>query len=264
MPSEPARPSTSREQLLLLGEEHSAFDHYEVSVLADGRSACVLCAGSSAAQVKDLGPVKNEDALLVIEVGECTLLAVADAHFGPESSHELLERLAGAIDPLPAHPLALLELLPTLADPVESDGHASETTLLIAIVDRSSSSGFGISMGDSSLAVLGLDHPPRIVNSKDGAYARPWVPTSLDPRRANELAFSVRPGELVLAYTDGVDECHYRSPATSVQPHHMEALHIRTGGDPSKFVHELTGLALSGVGGHPGGQDNIAVIATRI
>ena len=262
----------SREQALLLGEQHPRFDHFEVVTQAGGRSACTLCAGSAATPCKDLGDSPNEDALLVIDEGARTLLAVADAHYGPRASHELLERLALAADPLPTGPLALLELLPGLADvpagPAqaaedESSRDPSETTLLVALLDRADWSGFGVSMGDSTLLVLGLEEPPRTINRKDSAYAQACSPDSLDPRRARDFSFDMRPGELLLAFTDGVDECHYRSPQTSVQLHHMESLHIRTGGGPAALVRELTRLALAGVGGNPGGQDNIAVIATR-
>jgi hypothetical protein len=253
----------SRQRILLLGDDHPDLDRFDSSTQADGRTACVLCAGSAATPCKDLGDSPNEDALLVIDEGPHTLLAVADAHYGSRSSRVLLERLS-TIDSLPTHPLELLELLPTLADSEETIGDPSETTLLIALIDRERSSGFGVSIGDSTLSVLGLDNPPRTINRKNMSYAQPWVPASLDPRRARDFSFDLLPGELAVAYTDGVDECHYHSPKTSVQLSHMETVHIRTGGDPGRFVGELVGLVLGGVGGNPGGQDNVAVVATRV
>jgi serine/threonine protein phosphatase PrpC len=254
----------SHECTLQLGESHKEFDHFDVGTQSAGRTAFVLCAGSARTPCKDLGDSPNEDALLVIDEGSRTLLAVADAHYGARASHVILERLAAAARPLPSDPLALLGLLPSLADPAESIGDASETTLLVACLDRDSASGFGFSMGDSTLVVLGLHEPPRRVNRKDATYVAACVPDSLDPRRAREFSFDVRPGELVLAYTDGLNECHYRRPETSVQLHHMESLLIRTGGEPAVLVQALAELALAGIDGNPGGQDNLALVATRV
>jgi hypothetical protein len=73
--------------------------------------------------------------------------------------------------------------------------------------------------------------------------------------------FSAEPGDLLLAYTDGIDECHYRSPRTSVRPGHVSALAAGVGNDPLATVDGLCRLALGGVDGNPGGEDNIAIIA---
>lgn len=254
----------SREQLLELGEDYLVLDQFQTHVQADGRTACVSCPGSARTPFKPPGEVHNEDALLVVDDGVQTLLAVADAHYGERASHELMARLAQRVAGMPATPMEMLELLRSLGDEHESDGYRSETTLLIALLNRESCTGFGVSMGDSSLSVLGLDQASRTVNRKTTNYARACVPSSLDPRRATEFSFEVRPGELVLAYTDGVDECHYRSPGTSIGLRQMETLHIRSGGEPEKFATQLTQLALNGVAGNPGGQDNIALIVTRV
>ena len=69
---------------------------------------------------------------------------------------------------------------------------------------------------------------------------------------------------LVAGFTDGIDECHYRSPETSVGYHHIAALAADVDYDPLRLVTELTQLALTGVDGNPGGQDNIAVIASAV
>jgi len=250
-----------RERQLLLGEGHSTFDQFEVVSQAAGRTACAICAGAEATSIKDQG-ARNEDAALVIDDGERTLVAVADAHFGGQASHDLLSRLASVAEPIPRNPLALLELLPALADPGESASYDSESTLLVAVLDRAKSSGFGVSAGDSSLALLRPGQPLQGVNRKNRAYVQPCEPSTLDPRRLGEFWFRTQPGDLLVAFTDGVDECHYQSPSTSVRPGHMEEIHTRAGGQPEAFVRELMQLALSGVEGFPGGQDNIAVVAT--
>jgi hypothetical protein len=251
--------------VLLLGRDHPAHGGYTARTLRSGETACALSAGASPPGGRTGKP--NEDALLAIEEGSRTLLAVSDAHFGPETSHDLLRRIAGRPAPLPTNPLALFELLlarPSPAGPAESAFSSSETTLVVAVLDHETRRGFGISYGDSSLMVLSLEDGPRRVNSKNRVYVQPCVPSSLDPRRADEFAFRTRPGDLVIAFTDGIDECHYRRPATSIQPAHLESLQIRSGSDPERFVRSTLELALTGVSGHPGGQDNIALIATRV
>ena len=79
---------------------------------------------------------------------------------------------------------------------------------------------------------------------------------------SDTFAFTGNPGDLLLAYTDGIDECHYGKPETSVTPQIMADLWRATGNEPEVYVRRLVELALSGVDGHPGGQDNLAVVAS--
>ena len=74
--------------------------------------------------------------------------------------------------------------------------------------------------------------------------------------------FRADAGDLLLAFTDGVDQCHYRSPVTSIQPGHIAAVARAASFDPLAVVQDLTALALSGVDGNPGGEDNIAIVAS--
>jgi hypothetical protein len=103
-----------------------------------------------------------------------------------------------------------------------------------------------------------------MVNRKNRDYVSPWSAGALDPRRALEFGFSVAPGELVVAFTDGVDECHYGKPDTSIGKRHLWNLLPDAGGSPEHYVRALAELALQGVGGNPGGQDNLAIAATRV
>lgn len=251
-----------RELTLLLGRDNPAFDTYATRVQRGGATACTISAGSSSASPKGQLEVPNEDALLVVDEGARTLLAVCDAHFGHESSHELIERFSGLERPVARNPLALFDALLALADPSETARYASETTLLVAVWDRGAQAGFGFSFGDSTLIVVGPEATPQPCNRKSSAYVQPCEPASLDPRRGHELEFRARPGELIVAFTDGIDECNYRSPDTSIQPRHLQAMLTRSGSDPERFVRGLTELALSGVDGNPGGEDNIALIAS--
>jgi hypothetical protein len=132
------------------------------------------------------------------------------------------------------------------------------------VYDRGSRRGFGVSFGDSSFAVLGpagvrladLERPMR--------FASPARPASLDPDDGGEaFAFAAAPGELLIAFTDGIDGCHYNHPETSVTPAILADLFAGTparGADPEHYARALIELALAGVDGHPGGQDNIALI----
>ena len=61
----------------------------------------------------------------------------------------------------------------------------------------------------------------------------------------------------------GVNECHYRQPETSVQDSHISTLWEQTDKDQGELARKLTQLALDGVPGYPGGEDNIAVVALR-
>jgi serine/threonine protein phosphatase PrpC len=204
----------------------------------------------------------NEDGLLAAEEGDRVLLAVADAHFGREASHDLLRDLAGKLPPLPASSDELADLVRGLARSDLLPDYASETTLLIAVYDRAAHEGFGLSFGDSTFAIVGEAGHWQPVGLPGSYYASPARRGSLNPGIADTFSFTGNPGDLLLAYSDGIDECHYRKPETSVTPQIMAELWQEIGNEPEAYVRRLVELALSGVGGHPGGQDNLAVVAT--
>ncbi len=60
-----------------------------------------------------------------------------------------------------------------------------------------------------------------------------------------------------------MNECHYREPATSVRPDDIADTAAYVSFDPLETVRAVGELALAGVRGNPGGQDNIALIASR-
>lgn len=250
---------------LELGCDHGEYGRYALGRVS-GRTIWAISAGvrpdSRSLSAKGDRAYPNEDGLLAADEGDRVLLAVADAHFGREASHQLLRDLAGRLPPLPATPDELAELVRSLApsDPVPD--YESETTLLIAVYDRALRAGFGLSFGDSTFAIVGAAGHRRPVERPGSFYASPARRGSLTPELADTFAFSGEPGDLLLAYTDGIDECHYRSPETSVTPQIMADLWRETGKDPEAYVRRLVELALSGVDGHPGGQDNLAVVAT--
>ncbi len=212
----------------------------------------------------------NEDGLLLATQGERVLLAVADAHFGLASSHELLRALlralSGAAASIPASEAELAGILRQAREASRSDAVAdprSATTLVIAIYDRATREGCGLSFGDSTFAILGASGHRQPIGSATSDFVSFVNPASMDPDNADAFTFVAEPGDLLLAYTDGINECHYGQTRTSVTPQVMEELLRQTGSEPHAYLRSLVELALAGVDGNPGGQDNIAVVAAR-
>lgn len=255
------------EQLMLLGADHGVFGDLEVRATQDARMAIALSVGSDAADgariFKGDLEIPNEDAVLALSEpdGGRVLMAVADAHFGAEASHALIRDLARHA--VPAQPLELLRAVHGLGRPPERI--RSETTLAAVVVDRSNGTAFGLSFGDSTVLRLSgrLEGGVEVVTRKTAAYVSPWMPESLHPGRAQEFAFEVAPGDFVVAFTDGVDECHYGKPKTSVSIEHIVDL-ASVVSSADVLVEALAELALRGVDDHPGGQDNVAIAACEV
>lgn len=249
-------------RILLLGESYGTWGALAATNVGS-LAAAALTVGSDenspSKQFKHDAMVDNEDALCVISTPEWAGLAVADAHYGPESSHMLISRLHtvwAKVRPTSLDHLAQMIDFLRQGDPAITE---SETTLLIAVYDRETHEGFGISFGDSSFVIVGPSRRAVPVNTLDGRFVSTADRGSL--RHGSPFTFAAAPGELLLAFTDGVDGCHYRNPATSVQPADIEQVAARANNDPLETVTQLSQLALSGVRGNPGGQDNIAVTA---
>ena len=247
--------------LLLLGKDYGEYGAL-CSVAVGAHAAAAISVGTDPAspshQFKTDPRVKNEDGLCVLDGDDWSGYAVADAHYGPESSHLLLSRLhhMWASD-LPGD---FDELAAMIADlrhgaPAET---GSETTLLVVVYQRTAKRGFGISFGDSSFTILGPGRSGDPINVHDQRYVRSADEATM--RNGAPFTFEAKPGELLLLHTDGVDECHYRQPATSVRPSQMLAAAETAGHDPLRTVEGIARLALGGVAGNPGGQDNIAAI----
>ncbi len=261
-----ARPST----MLLLGADETEYGAFTVQPQEPSRTHVALSVGavplSASRLAKGSADFPNEDAVLAVDRGAWTLMAVADSHFGHRASQVLLERMRDALAAdaaLPATPSALVELLAACLGGDRPEGDESETTLLVAVADRARARGLGLSFGDSSLYVVSLEEPPRRVSPRNRAYVSPHDPGSFAPGRGSLFEFTFRTGDLLVAFTDGVDECHYRSPDTSIGPRHLHGLFIRTCGEADLFTEALVRLALQGVDGSPGGEDNIALAVTK-
>ena len=196
----------------------------------------------------------NEDGLVILKEGDLWFLAVADGHLGHHSSHALLDGLAE----LPQIPSRLGPLSLALSAGEWVDDTDGGTTLLVACCDQKSGSVFGISFGDSSLVTLG-PAGARVRNQLNDTYIRGGGPIEVEAGRP--FQFQLAPGELLLLYTDGVNECCYRDPFRSVKLQHLEQLHEKFPGDSAQLTRGLMELALQGVDGNPGGQDNIVIVA---
>lgn len=261
------RAMAAPERILLLGEDWRTYGDVALETSRDLRLACALSVGSDASspsrKFKGRAEYPNEDGLLALSDGERCLVAVADAHFGHEASHVILRGLAARCRGIPDSAEVLGRLLEACAVAGSEGRHDSETTLLVAVLDRAARRGFGISFGDSTLALVD-GKSVQILTEKNHHFVTPFDPASFDAERRQTVRFRTRPGQLLCAFTDGIDECHYGSPETSIRPAHMTRLCTAVHADPRSWAERLVALALAGADGHPGGQDNIAlaVVAT--
>ncbi len=249
-------------RILLLGQNFGQYG--AVSSTRVGSQAAVgITVGSDedspSNQYKYNPDVMNEDTLCMIAAPDWIGMAVADAHYGEESSHMLLGRLHdiwAKVKPRdPAHLQEMMEFL-RQGEPARTE---SETTLLVSIYDRDARTGFGINYGDSSFAIGGPSRVPVHLNQREHKFVSAADPGSF--REGTHFSFSAEPGEMLLAYTDGIDGCHYGFSETSIQPEHIHQIMTESSFDPLDTINAILSLALTGVDGNPGGQDNIAVAA---
>lgn len=248
---------------LLLGRDHERYGRFVVRRVSPHTSAAISPGADEVFAATAQKRHVNEDALLVLEDYRHTVICVADAHFGRESSEQLLERLAEELRPVPENPERLDALLERMSRERSRDDHDSETTLVICILDRLFRQAFGVSFGDSSVFRAAPGELPQRENEKTSGFVSPARPRSLAPGNARHFAFSPAQGDLLLVFTDGVDECCYRDPDQSITPAVMQDLLRRTEDDTHVIAVALTQLALRGVRGAPGGQDNVALVVTR-
>lgn len=253
---------------LALGCDHLEYGSYALQRLSP-RSAWAISVGARkdapSSWAKGDPDFANEDALFVAEQGERTLLAVADAHFGRAPSHILMQELAARTEQLPATPEDLATLLRGMANRAQVAEMRAGTSFVVAVYDHDLGHGFGASYWDSTLAIVGPDGHRLPVAERHAGIVYLAEPATLDPAGADWFHFDAEPGDLLLAYTDGVDCCNYDLPDTSVTPDEFVRLYAAVGGsDPASYLRALVELALAGVNGNPGGEDNIAAIAVRV
>ena len=131
---------------LMLGRDQSVWGEFTLVESGAGRTASALSVGadtdSPSMASKGSPEFPNEDALLSIEEGPLTMLVVADAHHGLEASHDLVQAIARATGPVPSSFEGLEKLVGGLVG--TSGRHDSASTLLVAVLDRSTQAGFEI------------------------------------------------------------------------------------------------------------------------
>jgi hypothetical protein len=204
----------------------------------------------------------NEDALVVLEDGPRTLVAVADAHWGLESSHDLVLGVRDRTTRIPDRLSDLQELFRGLCVD-EPPATRSRSAVALAVIDLEALRGFGLSAGDVSVVTVD-DTAVRRHTVPSPVYVAPRDPRTMDPALARPFQFDLSLAQRVLVFSDGIDECHYRSPSTSIGSHHIHELFLRVGPDPETFTAALAHLALEGVDGNPGGEDNLALVTVAI
>lgn len=251
------------------GQSHSESNTYgsavAISVGADKASPSLKYKG---------GAVLNEDALCLVESPSHVLLAVADAHFGESSSHVLISTLKDlTTSSLGSSSFSQKVEGSWLAGTVSSlcghgRGSSSATTFLLALLCKETRVVSYVSYGDSSLLFLPMAGGYRLLNQadRDNCYVSFHEPHCRPLRQPVVQSVTLkRPGLLTL-FTDGVDECCYRQPDRSIRPWDIEDLAASVGDRERsfEFCQRLVNLALEGVRGQPGGQDNIAIVATEL
>lgn len=240
--------------LTLLGRDHTRYGRLHHQAISPDVAAAMSVGATPTARSALAKVAPNEDALLVIDDEQRVLLAVADAHFGLEASHAFITHLAQAspdADSVTEH------LRDALFGEIEG---RSATTLTVAWFDRATGQGGGLAFGDSSAVIVDGDGARRLF-VRNNRYIRPGDFDAL--RWAVHFEFTLPSDALLALFTDGVDECHYRKPATSVGLPHLEDLFASTRGDPAQFARRLGAKALNGVDDNPGGEDNIAIAIAR-
>lgn len=233
-------------------------------------TACALSVGGIAALPRKGGTeVPNEDCLYAFDDGRRAVHIVADGHHGHEASHDLIEALAAAFDAhgptlAPTEAIRLAYESSTAARAAEATRPSARTTLLIAVIDRREGRLEGVTIGDSAIFLGSLDAGVRRIIHSTSTYAAPWDRASLEVPPTSHFSLPISPGEWVITCTDGVTECNYGKPENSIQAADLETLIIRAASLPDHLVESLAALALTGVNGHPGGEDNIAIVASVV
>lgn len=244
------------QRLLLLGKETSRLGQVEQRELKSA-SLCLSVGSdpeSPALAYKGHKDFPNEDAALALYDGHRWIFAVADGHLGHEVSHRLISALADS-ESIPAR---LGQLSLWLGQEGLLVDEAGGSTLLVVCFDEASGAGFGLSFGDCTMATFDSERIT-IRNRLNATYLRSGEPLPIE--LGQPFQFNLPRREMLLLFTDGVNECCYRDPQRSVQLAHLEKLRQNCDGSATRLARSVMDLALAGADGQPGGQDNIAVVA---
>lgn len=206
----------------------------------------------------------NEDCALAFDDGRRVIQVVADGHHGHEASHLTVELLAAVFEDMETliSPEDALALLYPRSLEAEVEGDGSRCTLALLNIDRSEGVLEGVSLGDSGIFLGNMESGVRRVVPPNTFYTAPWDQGSHGIPPSAYFRVPVKSGDWVVSCSDGVHECKYETPEQSIGMAELEALMIRAGRCPEAFVESAVQLALAGVRGHPGGEDNVAIVAS--
>ncbi len=249
-------------QCLLLGKDHPVYGKLDVCQL-DSNIACAISVGadknSPSLVFKGDKTSTNEDAVFANIIDDRVVMAVADSHFGQWASHSIITGIARYSRQV-TDLASIYSIFRLMGDDSTDWNNHSETTLVIVSANRLTGEGFGVSFGDSSAMLINQQEVSSL-NHKNSRFVSLNKAVNMDSASAEEFTFDVKTGELLLLFTDGVDECHYGNPDTSVKKQDILTLFRQTPNNVVQYVTQLGNLALKGVNGNPGGQDNIAIAA---
>lgn len=251
---------------MLLGQDHLAADQYAMCSVGTQRSTVcsISLGGVDSVSRKGGTQVPNEDGLFAADFGDRAFHAVADGHKGHNASHWLIRRVHRLVTGAKSVNEPLRHFGWLAIEETEADSDPSRTTASLCSIDRTRGIIEGWSVGDSAVFLLSVERGVTQLNQPQATYIFPLAGPDINASQVSRFEHDVRPGEVVLTCTDGVFECNYGSPATSITPAELEALFIRYSSNVDAFVEAVTRDALMGVRGNPGGQDNIAIVATHV
>lgn len=236
----------------------------EIRTLGE-RSACSISVGAQAAIArKKPKAAPNEDALYLHDDGQVAVHVLADGHYGTEASGALVESMAEIFDREgPRMDLSMAYGKMAQAWRQRPDLGQSRSTLIIASLDRTRARVQGFTIGDSACFLAGPNGITRL-DTPSRTYVAPWDYYSLGIPPSSYFEAPAPASHTLICCTDGVTECHYGEPETSIQPNHIAEIAARTGSDTKALVESLGVLALTGVPNQPGGEDNFAITASRV
>lgn len=255
----------------LFGEDHERTDQFGLSVVGGALSGTSATAGGLSAGGQGVlerkGPslVLNEDCVLAYDDGRRVIQAVADGHHGHQASHLTIELVAAIVEAsgTALSPEEILKQLHPRWAEAESGGEdGSRCTLALLIIDRGEGIMEGVCLGDSGIFLGNMESGVRRVVPPNTFYTAPWDPGSHGIPPSAFFRVPVKSGDWVVTCSDGVHECRYERPEDSIGMEDLEALMIRAGRSPEVFVESAVRLAIAGVRGKPGGEDNIGVVAS--
>ena len=249
-------------RLALFGADHRRFGVLAHLASDDRRLGLAISAGARAERIawwsKGDRDLPNEDACCIVDDGQRTMLAVADAHFGHRPSHDAITALLAA-DPAvdPAGLEALIRSIAAGHSAAAADDEAA-TALAIAVVDRVDGRGFGVVFGDATVAAVGAGGVVPLSRPADD-FVTPGRPSSYRGA-GRRFRIAQPPHDLLVAFSDGVDGCGGPGQR-GIAAEELRRLARRPRQDAARFARALVRIALRGVAGHPGGHDNVAVVA---